>query len=699
MISQRRNLDWEAEDNVAGKPLNDLPDGIPPCVYSANAFGKDKVRAFSPPPDWFNDGSTVRYWDMLPATVCVWPYEEMYLDEVKNPEGSKQTYNYEKRLGRAKAFFSELTKDKSLIFYYSNYSNPFSEGEANRYAIVGISRLKSIGDVLFYEGMSEENKKKYAGGFVWQMPITSHYPDQGFRLPYDVYTGNQDVLEKILLVPENERNFKYATRQISDDDALDLVERFVGVVSYLQEIGDKTEDWLTRKSWLQALISELWKNRGAFPGMTKVLDYLGFLEAIPYFKDAVKAGKEQPARDGIFAFLRATTGDIPNLKLTPQTTKSVRRRWQLKTEGEQNLLAEILPRFDLQRDQIDRIISDDRIASGIDATPDEIAEDPYVLAEQFVGEDPDDRISFNKIDHGVFPSPELGLSRLCENDDWKRLRAISVERLQKESKNTFVPTSQLIHDINRKLSLFSEWKRAQFNGQYFLVDKEDLERALTFRKEGERDYVYLKSVFEDERLIEQDIRALAKRKSISFRFPVTEKHWRDWLYESNSVLAKKNPAEYEKAIEGQIRVCQKIFTNPICVISGAAGTGKTTVISAIIKAIEKAHGSATAFQLLAPTGKAVDRMREKTGIQSASTIHSFLAKNGWMNDNLTFKRKGGKQEEVFSTFVIDESSMLDLELAAALFRAINWATVQRLIFVGDPNQLPHWPRKSLCGHY
>jgi hypothetical protein len=688
MISQRRKLEWESQEKVAGKPLHKVEDEIPPCVYSANAFGNEKVTAFSPPPDWFNDGSQIRYWDLPPATVCVWPYEEMYLDEVKNPEGSRQTYDYEKRLERAKQFFGELTKDKSLVFYYANYSNPFSEGEVNRYPIVGVSRLKDIGNVVFYEGMSEENKKKYAGGFVWQMSITSHYPDQGFRLPYDSYMNNKDILDRILFVPENDRNFKYATRQISDDDALDLIERFVEIVSYLQEIGDKSEDWEVRKAWLQSLISELWENRGAYPGMTKVLDFLEFQEAIQHFRNETKAGREQTTKDAIVAFLEGRAQEIPGLVLTAPTKKSLQRRWQLKKKAERKLLIDILPRIDLHKEQIQRILSDSRTANGICASLDEISDNPYTLSEQYVGDDPDDRITFNKIDHGFFPSPELGVSPSCEKDDWKRLRALCVERLQKESKHTFIVASQVIHDVNHKLSFFPEWKRVQFTDQYFLVDKEDLEKALTFRTEGEREYMYLKSVFEDERLIEKEVRALVKRKTITFRSPVTEKHWHEYLYESDSVLAKKNPLEYEKAIQGQIVVCQKIFANPICVVSGGAGTGKTTVISAIIHAIEKAHGSATAFQLLAPTGKAADRMREKTGIKSASTIHSFLAKNGWMNDNLTFKQTGGEQEEGFSTYIIDESSMLDLQLTGALFRAINWATVQRLIFVGDPNQLP-----------
>lgn len=69
------------------------------------------------------------------------------------------------------------------------------------------------------------------------------------------------------------------------------------------------------------------------------------------------------------------------------------------------------------------------------------------------------------------------------------------------------------------------------------------------------------------------------------------------------------------------------------------------------------------------------------------TVHSFLASNGWLNDNLTFKRSGGRRAAV-GTLVLDEASMLDVELAAALFRAIDWPHVRRFILVGDAGQLP-----------
>lgn len=246
---------------------------------------------------------------------------------------------------------------------------------------------------------------------------------------------------------------------------------------------------------------------------------------------------------------------------------------------------------------------------------------------------------------------------------------------------------QMLQDVNRRLSYLPEWKRVEFTARYLEVDRQNLEEAMVFRREAERDYAYLRYVYEDERSIESRVRNLASLPDIQFKSPVTENYWRDLLRDPQSPLSEKNAGEYNAAIQQQAQVCAKIFNRPISVICGAAGTGKTTVVRSILAAIEKAHGSQATFLLLAPTGKAADRLRERTG-KSASTIHSFLARLGWLNDNLTIKRSGGQREEKITTYVIDEASMLDIQLAAALLRAINWNSVQRIILVGDPNQLP-----------
>ena len=86
-IAKGRDLAWEQA--AAGTPLKSSQQ-LPPCVFSINAFGRDAIRAYAKPPEFFRDSTQTRYWDLPPASVCTWPYELMYLDEVKKPQSEKQ---------------------------------------------------------------------------------------------------------------------------------------------------------------------------------------------------------------------------------------------------------------------------------------------------------------------------------------------------------------------------------------------------------------------------------------------------------------------------------------------------------------------------------------------------------------------------------------------------------------------------------
>jgi exodeoxyribonuclease V alpha subunit len=684
MISDGKNPETEAK--YKGLCCFKI-DITPPCIYSINAFGPKELVAYADPPKFFRDKTEQLKWSLPPATVCIWPYEEMYTEEMLNIQKEQGKYNNDARRENAVEYFSKIEPGKSLIFYYANYSNPFNEEEQKRYVVVGISRIKNIGEELFYRNCSQKTIERYGGGFVWQRNVTSLYPEEGIRLPYHLYLDCPEIIDKFLFIPDNARNFKYGTREISDDDALDLVERFLEIANILKEEKDKSENWPVRIQWLQSLIAELWNNRGLYPGMPKVLDYLRFSEGITYFKKQALKGKEELAKNQLFDFLNDHTSNIPGLTLAATEEKKIKRQWQLTDDDEQKLLIDMLPRFDLSVEQIEKILSEKRSQHGIYRNLNDIYDNPYIISEEFIGDNPDDIIPFQKIDHGVFPSPSLGDNHLYDQNDWRRLRALCVERLKKDGKNTFTSASQIIHDINQKLSYMPEWKRHQFTEKYFKADVQEHSEALTFREYENTKFIYLKHVYEDERIIENQIRSLANRPYITFKSPVTQNHWHGFLYNPNSALAKANPTEYNNAIQGQVKVCQSIFTKPVCVVSGTAGTGKTTVIKALIQAIEKAHGTGTSFKLLAPTGKAADQIREATQ-KSAETIHSFISYHGWLNENRTFKRKDGRREEGFTTYIIDEASMIDLDLLATLFKAINWASVQRLIFIGDPNQLP-----------
>lgn len=681
LIADDRDLAFEEAN--AGRPCSTLDRPLP-CAYSTNAFGLDPIQAYADPPEFFRDGTRRRLWTLPPATVCTWPYEAMYDDALKSEDG---LYDNEARREAARAYFAELEEDRSLIFYYANYSNPFSDEEHPRYVVVGVSRLRKVGEELFYEGCSDTTRKRYGGGFVWDRNITSHYPDQGFRIPYHRYGGQPDVLTRIGLVPDNVRCFKYGTRHISDDESLDLVERLLEIATFLRDLGDDSESWPVRIKWLESLVAELWQSRGVFPGLARTMDALGFPEGVSWVKNEAVAGRERDAWKSIFEFLDGKAKPA-GLAIAAADAKAVQRRWQLLDDDARQLAHEVLPRFDLSAESIRLVLGDERDEHGLaGVTPANIVENPYLLCERYVGESQDEVISFDCIDHGMLPSPELGEPPLAQPDDGRRFRALCVSRLARDERNTFTSTAELVIDVNRKLASAPEWKRHAFKERYFDVDKELVEGALTFKTVEKVRYVYLRDRYDDERLVEKVIRELTSRPSIKVRLPMGPDAWRDFLYDPESALAKTSAAEYDAALAGQARACGLVFNRPLAVLSGGAGTGKTTVVRALVGAIQKVHGSGTTFCLLAPTGKAADRLRETTG-KPASTIHSFLAQRGWLHENFTLKRSGGKREQGISTVIVDESSMLDLQLVAALMRAFDWSTVQRLVFVGDVSQLP-----------
>lgn len=679
-----RNLEWEEKN--AGASCS-RTSGTPPCVYSINAFGKETIGGYADAPEWYPANERVT-WDLAPSTVCIWPFEQMYRSEVENT-GSGRKFDYDQRLAYAKEYFAQIEENRSLVFYYSNYSNPFSEDDARRYVIVGVSRVKAVGKIRNYTDMTPEDRKKYGGGFVWGLDLTSQYPDEGLRLPYHAYLDRPDEVERFIVVPPNPRNFKFATRQFSDDDALEIIEAIIESVSTLVEIGDTAEQWDARLDWLHSVVGELWTERGLFPGLPPVLDHLGIPKAIAFFKTRTDAGAEIEAKDAIFGFLDARNDNAPELGLSEAEGRSARRRWALLEDDDRALMHDALIRFAVSKDQVAKVVDQGRDAFGITASVAELRENPYVLAEQFVGDSGDDTISFSKIDHGMLPAPDLGGDALAEVDDWRRLRALCVDQLKAEQSNVFVAARQLIHDVNHRLSFYPEWKRHQFTERYLKVDRESLQPALQLRAEADALWVYLREAFDDERLVETTLRSLATRSSIAFKTPVTTAHWSEYLRDPNTPLASTAGDEYAKAIASQADACTHLFSLPLCVLAGEAGTGKTTVVGALLQAIERTEGAGASFQLLAPTGKAAERLRERTGRRGqTATVHSFLAKRGWLNANMTLKREGGQREQAITTYIIDESSMLSLELMAALFRAINWNSVQRLILVGDPSQLP-----------
>lgn len=121
------------------------------------------------------------------------------------------------------------------------------------------------------------------------------------------------------------------------------------------------------------------------------------------------------------------------------------------------------------------------------------------------------------------------------------------------------------------------------------------------------------------------------------------------------------------------------------ILSGGPGTGKTTTINMMIRYFE-AEG--LDIFLGAPTGRAAKRMTEATGFE-ARTIHRMLELNSALSDEDSRKVRFERNEEnplETDVIIIDEMSMVDIQLFQALLKAVTPGT--RLILVGDVNQLP-----------
>lgn len=189
----------------------------------------------------------------------------------------------------------------------------------------------------------------------------------------------------------------------------------------------------------------------------------------------------------------------------------------------------------------------------------------------------------------------------------------------------------------------------------------------------ENDRYYLKELWDAENNIVKKLVALSRinRKPIS-KFDEYLKN-----------LEEINQIEYGEKQKDAIKMA---LSNNISIITGGPGTGKTTIIKAIVDMYLsinkiKLDDAIDAIALLAPTGRASKRISEST-LFGASTIHRFLRWNKELNQfGINEYNKSNCK-----LIIIDEFSMIDVLLLDNLFKGLN-DNVQ-IVIVGDYHQLP-----------
>ena len=130
--------------------------------------------------------------------------------------------------------------------------------------------------------------------------------------------------------------------------------------------------------------------------------------------------------------------------------------------------------------------------------------------------------------------------------------------------------------------------------------------------------------------------------------------------------------------DSQRTAIREAVTRKLMVVTGGPGTGKTTIVRAVIEVFQ---AKALRVLLCAPTGRAAKRLTESTG-REAKTIHRLLE----FDPGIGGFRRGRENPLDVDLLVVDETSMVDVVLMNRLLQAVPpWACV---VFVGDVDQLP-----------
>ena len=256
---------------------------------------------------------------------------------------------------------------------------------------------------------------------------------------------------------------------------------------------------------------------------------------------------------------------------------------------------------------------------------------------------------------------EIALNNNIESSDERRISALIIYILN-EITFSNGDTYSFISEIYSKIN------------EYLEIDMEKLEYELIKLNEIckiviEGDKYYLRKLYEAEMYIADRLCFLNDMK-VSEISKLEEKL--DYLEIKNNII-------YD---EIQRKAIIKAVNNNLTIITGGPGTGKTTIIKAIVNLLTticKVKGEEIA--LLAPTGRASKKIMETTGMP-AYTIHKYL---GWDKEKNTF-RVDEYHPNSEKYIIVDETSMIDTVLMASLLKGIKRNS--KLILVGDYFQLP-----------
>lgn len=278
-----------------------------------------------------------------------------------------------------------------------------------------------------------------------------------------------------------------------------------------------------------------------------------------------------------------------------------------------------------------------------------IREDPYRLAREIAG------IGFKTADR-------IGASLGVAKDSPKRRAAGLLHLLHEaaEAGHVYFPASRLSHEAVKLLGIEGEALLQQT-----LIDLQK-EKAVACEPLAGDTAVYLASLYQAEEGVGRRLALVANAPRLGPAIDIPRAI--QWAEDRGEI---KFTSEQREAL-------RQALESKVLIITGGPGTGKTTLLRALIEILER---KGVRLTLAAPTGRGAKRMAEATG-REAKTIHRLLEfgpKEG------RFKRNEAHPLEV-DVLVVDEASMIDLVLMNHLLKAL--PPMAAFILLGDADQLP-----------
>jgi len=271
------------------------------------------------------------------------------------------------------------------------------------------------------------------------------------------------------------------------------------------------------------------------------------------------------------------------------------------------------------------------------------------------------QLSFDIWGVGFKTADQIALKLGMDPSSPERVKAFIRYLLERDNEQGHVFSFQEELEINCQKELEVEAEKVKEALEKLIKEKLVIVEAIDSGKA-----VYLPFLYQAQQGIVSSLHKLA-----SFPFLVPSFDVNEAISEVEAELLLEFSPKQRLAIE-------ECFKKKILVITGGPGTGKTTIIKAVVDLF---HKWGRRVLLAAPTGRAAKRLSEATQIE-AKTIHrtlEYIPKSGMFRRNDKYPLDG-------DALIVDEFSMVDLSLMYYIVKAIpHWMS---LILVGDKDQLP-----------